>query len=300
MEAFEKARGHVAGAVEGFGRVLPYEGWLAFATSAELIHFEGLPFVPADLVRWNRGIHSAPYVRALKGRRPVILALMDGWHARLFRYLEGALSQVHELGADRFSVDASDVGMSKRPSTTTGVRGLTRTEYSQRMLDEDSKRLRKQSVEAILDMAGDGGGVVIGGTAKAVAAAKADLEEKLDVIEVRELSFASTDAQIAEAAAAAASELTRARQGRLLKLCAESDRGSLGWAPTYRALESGAVDTLLVARPLIESSPDEAERIVRMALAQGAEIEELGDEVGTRLWTDADGVAARLRFNVAA
>ncbi len=298
--SFRGARERIDAAVAGFGRVLPHEGWAAFATDTELVHFEGLPFAPTDLVRWNEGIYTAPYVRALKGRRPVILVLMDGWHARLFRYLEGALSPVLELGADRSAIDASDVGMSKRPATTTGVRGLTRTDYAQRMLDEESKRLRKQSVEAIVDMAGDGGGVVIGGTAKAVAAAKADLEQKLDVVEVSELSFASTEAQIAEAAATAASELTRARQDRLLRICAESNRGSVGWEPTYKALESGAVDTLLVARPLIESSPDEAERIVRMALAQGAEIEELGDDVGTRLWTDADGVAARLRFNVAA
>lgn len=49
-----------------------------------------------------------------------------------------------------------------------------------------------------------------------------------------------------------------------------------------------------------EASPDQAERLVRLALAQGAEVEELGDEVGTRLWAGANGVAARLRFNVAA
>jgi hypothetical protein len=239
-------------------------------------------------------------VRALKGRRPVILALLDGWHAHLFEYLEGALKPVQQLHVDRALDDASDVGMSKRPGTTTGVRGLTRTDYAQRALDEESKRLKKQSVDAILDRAGTSGGVVVGGTAKSVAAVKADLERKVDVVEVRELSFDSSQARLAEAAAKAASELTRARQLRLYEACAESPQhGSLGRVRTRSALESAAVDTLLVARRLIESSPDEAEQIVRMALAQGADVEEVGDEVGERLWLDSEGVAARLRFEPA-
>ena len=78
------------------------------------------------------------------------------------------------------------------------------------------------------------------------------------------------------------------------------DRGSLGWRRTYHALAAGAVDTLLLARALIESAPDDAERLVRLALAQGADVEELGEEIGARLWQEGEGVAARLRFNVAA
>ena len=66
------------------------------------------------------------------------------------------------------------------------------------------------------------------------------------------------------------------------------------------ALKAGAVDTLLVARPLIENNPDDAESLVRLALAQGADVEEIGNDVGVRLWQDAEGVAARLRFKLVA
>jgi hypothetical protein len=297
--AFDSASRHVRSAVEAFGRVLPHDGWAAFATADALLHAEGLSFVPSDLVRWRPGICAAPYVRALKGRRPVILALLDGWHAHLFEYLEGTLTPIQQLHVDRTLDDASDVGMSKRAGTTTGTRGLTRTDYAQRALDEESKRLKKQSVESILARAGVLGGVVVGGTAKPVAAVKADLEKKVAVVEVTELSFNSSLAQLTEATAKAASELTRARQRRLYDACAESPQhGSLGWDRTRSALESGAVDTLLIARGVMESSPDEAEQIVRMALAQGADVEEVGEEVGERLVRDSEGVAARLRFNV--
>ena len=72
----------------------------------------------------------------------------------------------------------------------------------------------------------------------------------------------------------------------------------MGWNETYRALAAGAVDTLLLSRGMIEASPDDAERLVRLALAQGADVEELGGELGGRLAGDADGVAARLRFRM--
>lgn len=313
LDAFEQASKLVTAALGDFGRVLPEEGWSAFATAARLVHTEVLPFAPTELVRWRQGIYTAPYIRKLKSGRPVVLALMDKWHARLFRYQDGGLSLATELVADRSSVDASDVGMSKRASfkssrpgkgatRMTGTGGATATDYAQRMLEEEAKRLRKHIVEAILEMAGEAGGVVLGGTPRASAAVRKDLEEKLEgrIVEVSPLSFDSTDSEVTVLAGSAASELTLLRQARLLEASTETpERGSTGWNRTYRALAAGAVDTLLVSRNLIESSPDDAERLVRLALAQGAEVEELGDELGARLWAEAEGVAARLRFRMA-
>lgn len=313
LEAFDQACKFVASGLGGFGRVLPQEGWSAFATATDLLHSEVLPFAPAELVRWRQGIYAAPYIRTLKSGRPVVLVLMDKWHARLFEFRDGQLSLATEFEADRSSVDASDVGMSKRASfkssrpgkgatRMTGTGGATATDYAQRMLDEEAKRLRKHVVEAILEMAGEAGGVALGGTPKAIAAVRKDLEEKLAgrIVEFPELSFDSTDSEIAAVAARAASELTLLRQARLLEASREiPERGSTGWNRTYRALAAGAVDTLLVSRNLVESSPDDADRLVRLALAQGAEVEELGDELGARLWADAEGLAARLRFRMA-
>ncbi len=301
LASFDRASALIGAALEGFGRVLPFEGWLGFATADELIHAEGLPFTPPELVRWRQGIYIAPYSRALKSARPVVMVVLDGWHARLFEYLDGQMSPAQELSADRFSVDASDVHGSKRATSTTGMRGVTRTEHAQKILDEETKRLRKQVVESIVQMAGDDGGVALCGTPKATAAAKKDLEDKLPgrVVEISEPSFDSTEAELVAGAATAASELTKARQTRLLEVCAQApDRGSFGLERTYDALAAGAVDTLLVARPLIENAPDDAERLVRLALAQGAEVEEIGNDVGARLWQESEGVAARLRFPV--
>ncbi len=302
LAAFDEASTRMMAALDGFGRVLPHQGWSAFATAEGVFHAEGLPFAPPDLVRWRQGLYAAPYIRTLKSVRPVTLVLLDKWHARVFEYKAGQLSEAVELQV-KHSVDEADVGMSKRASATSGRRGGTRTDYTQFMLDEATKRLGRLVVDEVLRRAGDSGGVILGGMPRAIAAVRRELEEELAgrVAEAPELSFHSSDADLAIAAAASASELTGARQAHLLEACTQvPEKGSTGWNRTYRALAAGAVDTLLVARGLIESSPDDAERLVRLALAQGAEVEEVGDELGVRLMAEADGVAARFRFRMAA
>lgn len=301
LPAFEHAVELVGSGLEPYGRVLPHEGWSAFATEERLWHAEGLPFPPRDLVRWRQGIYAAPYVRTLKSRRPVVLAVLQRMHGTLYRYLDGELGPGVEVHAEWPSVEAADVGISKRASAASGVRGVTRTDYAQRTRDENAKRLRKELVQTIEEMAGEDGGAVLGGTQKSVSSVRRELEAKLGdrIVEVSEVSFDSTRDELLKAVRTAASTLTVVRQTGLLDLCAEAgDRASRGWNETYRALAAGAVDTLLVARGLIETAPDDAERLVRLALAQGADVEELGDHLGERLMTEAEGVAARMRFKL--
>lgn len=301
LPAFERALEHLRRELESLGRVLPAEGWAGFATEERLVLAEPLRFAPIEVVRWRQGPYVAPYLRALKGQRPVILAVLTRMHATLYEYLDGELGASVELHAEFPSAEAADVGMSKRASVASGMRGVTRTDYTQRTLEENSKRVRKQVVEMLREMAGESGGVVLGGTPRAISAARADLEPHLGgrIVEAPEVSFDSTRAELVDAVGVAASTLTRGRQARLLDACAGAgDRASRGWNETYRALAAAAVDTLLVARGLIETSPDDAERLVRLALAQGAEVEELGEELGARLMAEVGGVAARLRFKL--
>ena len=301
LSAFDKAVGYMSGGLEDYGRVLPSEGWAAFVTEHGVLHAERLAFRPLEVVRWRQCVYAAPYLRALKARRPVVLAVLTRMHATLYRYLDGELGPGVELHADRPPAESADVGVSKRASVASGVRGVTRTDYTERAVEENAKRLRKRVVQALEEMAGDDGGVVLGGTGRAISAVKKALGPRLEgrVLEAPELSFDSTPPELLGRVAAAASTLTRGRQSSLLDGCADAgDRASRGWNATYRALAVGAVDTLLVARELIESSPDDAERLVRLALAQGADVEELGEDLGERLMRESEGIAARLRFRM--
>ena len=298
LGAFTQASDRVMSGLESFGRVLPHEGWCAFATEERVWLAEALPFRPHEFVRWRLGASLAPYVRSLKIGRPAVLAILTRMHADLYRYDAGELSDVIELHAERLPAEAGDVGISKRASMATGVRGVTRTDYVQRAQDENTRRHRKNLEEAVLEMAGEDGVVVLGGTQKAISAVRKDLDETLPgrIAEEPELAFDTARDDLIAHLRTAVSRLTEERQARFLDGCADPHRGSNGWNGTYRALAAGAVDKMLIARGMIESTPDDAERLVRLALAQGAGVEDVGGGLGDRLMSESGGVAARLRF----
>jgi len=298
VPAFDRAVEWMLTGVESFGRVLPHQGWCAFATEDRLWLAQGLPFQPSEMVRWRLGAAVAPYVRALKEERPVALAVLSGLHASVYRYEHGQLSNPMELHAEWPPAEAGDVGISKRASRASGVRGATKTDYTKRAQDENVRRHHKQLEEALLEMAGENDVVLLGGTQKAIHAVRKDLEETFRgrLAELPEVTYDTPREELITLLRAAASRLTEKRQAELLEACEDPHKGSTGWNETYRALAAGAVDKLLVSRTMVEATPDDAERLVRLALAQGAAVEEVGGELASRLTSQDGGVCARLRF----
>ncbi|MGD8280907.1 MAG: hypothetical protein PVJ80_11225 [Gemmatimonadota bacterium] len=298
LAAFDQAADRIRASLDSFGRILPHEGWCAFATEERLWFAEPLAYRPTELVRWQTGAVAAGAVRALKVGRPAVLAVLSSMQANVYRYENGEFTGPEEIHAESPPAEAGDVGMSKRASTASGMRGATRTDYMRRAQDESVRRHQKDLADTLLTMVGEEGVLVLGGTQKAITALSGALEEELEgrVAEAPDLAFDTKRSELEDRVAGAASELTEARQARLVEVCADPHRGSHGWNETYRALAAGAVDSLLISRGMIEGTPDDAERLVRLALAQGAEIEEVGGAIGERLMAEADGVAARLRF----
>ena len=298
LPGLERAGGWVMDVAAPFGRILPHEGWCAFATADRLVHAASLQFRPRELVRWRQGLYGAPFVRTLKGTRPVVLGVVDRWHAHIYRYRDGQLSQPIELEVEQAVADASDVGVAKRATARSGTRGMTATDYAQRSQTEESRRLRMETADAIEAACGEDGVAVLGGTREAAAALIKELDARMPgrVAEVGELSFDMPRDGLVAHLREAASQLTERRQEELLAKSEDPRYGSGGWNATYRALAAGAVDTLLVARDMISEAPDDAERLVRLALAQGADVEEVGGALGEGLMARHGGVSARLRF----
>lgn len=298
LPAFERAVERVRSGLGSFGRILPYDGWCAFATEERLWYAEPLPYAPHELVRWETGAVLAPAVRALKVGRPAVLAVLSSMHADVYRFEHDELTGPDEVHADWPSAEAADVGVSKRAATATGVRGATRTDYVKRAQDENVRRHQKRLRERLLAEVGTDGVLVLGGTQKAISAMRSQLDDDLPgrIAEAPDLAFDGTREELITRVAQEVSRLTEERQAQLVEACADPHRGTRGWNETYRALAAGAVDTLLISRGMIEDLPDDAERLVRLSIAQGAELEEVGGALGDLLVAEAGGVAARLRF----
>ncbi len=281
---------------------LPHRGWVAFATADQLRYAEGLPAAMPDVVRWEPGIRVAPYVRALKQERPVLVALADSRRARLFEHVDGEMRELDGLRADTYVGDLSDVGMRKSPARSSGQRGETSTDQAQRILEVASERMLKELMGVIEERAGAHGVVVLGGTPEMVRHLAHNLPKRFDgrVSERPSLSVDMSLPQVRDDVRAAAGDLSEREHLRLVTELADAARsgalGSLGPEATDAALAEGRVDLLLLSRAFIREHPDYADRCVGLAFAQGGDVEEVSGEAGARLDREGSGVAARLRF----
>lgn len=301
VEAFDKARARVESRLGRFGAFLPTKGWVGFATEGDLAYAEELPVPMPHLVRWERGLRAAPYVRALKQDRMVVVALIDSRKARVFTYRNGVIGERADLLANLAIDDFGETAVSKRASGHSGTRGQTGTDAANRALDVSAGRLQARVVEVLRDLAGTDGFVVVGGTAEAESAVEHQLESISDrVIRRGSLHLGMTESEVRSVVEEAASALSAQRQTGLLEtvfdLARSGGRGSLGVEPTEEALRAAKVDTLLLTRGFRSAHPDLADHFVGTAFEQGAEVEELSGESAARLNDEADGVAARLRY----
>lgn len=257
-----------------------------------------------DLVRWEKGIRVAPYVRALKQQRSVILVLVDSRRARVFRYLDGEVTEPADLRADTFMGDLSDIGQPKRATNRSGVRGKTSTDAAQTFLAVGEERMLKELMDVVAEKVGDHGFLVVGGTPQAVSAAMKKLPNGIRdrTLERASLHVDMKEDAVREAAEEAASELTQQLQhahlGDLLDRARSGGLGCLGMEETIRALVERRVGLLLLSRNLIRDAPDVADRAVGTAFEQNAEVEELSGAAADELDAAGEGIGAVLRFKL--
>jgi len=302
-DAFEASwslvEGHLRARVDGLPGA---RGWVAFATSEELWHADGVPASMPDLVRWQRGIHVAPYIRALKQERPVTVVLVDARRARVFHQAEGAITEHEGLLADTYVGDLTDVGMRKSSARASGMRGETSTDQAQRLLEVAGERMRKEVAALVVERAGNDGIVVVGGPTESVKKLAALLPRSLDgrVAERPRLHLDMSAAELREEIRGAAGDLSEAGHRALVREVADAARaggkGALGKDDTLKALHAHQVETLLVSRSFLHDHPAVADLAVGLAFSQGGDAVEVSGEAGELLDREADGVGARLRF----
>ena len=288
---FDQAASYLDQPSPSLGGTWGAPGWVAFLTTDGLRYSADLPVHPSTLAVWRDGPVIAPYLRALKQQRAVVVALVDSRSARLFRYEIGKLTELTSVlmtTPDESNADASDA------------------DHAQRRRLASFHRLATVLTARLLEAAGDDGWVLIGGTMRwaqlagdalpAPLAARAMVSRTLD----HDASLSAV-----EAAAKRAATSLRARYGRdlvhrLIEQAGAGGRSAVGIPAVQRALRASAVDLLVVSPTFVRAGRyvGMGEEAVRAAIAQGAEVEVLSGEAAEQLDELTEGIAARLRFAI--
>jgi hypothetical protein len=301
-EAFESCVRHLDDAMSAISGAVGAPGWLAFITASGIRYAASQPVPLPDAVEWCRGARIARYLRVLKEETQVLVAVVDSRKAAVSRYRHGRLESLRQLHAHHPVGDVPHMGDAPRNRFHPGTRGRTGTEAAANAAAAGRKRLMHELGELMAEQAGSDGWVLIGGTPKAAMEGYAALPRSLDgrAVLSHGLGITASAHQIATAAAATGSALRRARDeelvGAVLERCGGHGKAVAGVLATREAMRAGAVHEVLLTSAFIDRQPDEAEDVVRAAMAQRARVALVSGNGATLLDTKAEGVGALLRF----
>jgi Bacterial archaeo-eukaryotic release factor family 10 len=279
-------------------------GWVAFIVAGRLREAHHLLTPVPTLAVWGMGLCIAPYMRALKETRPVVVAVADGRKVRLHLYCVGQLDRVETVRAHHVIDRPSHMGTPPMQGFHTGTHGSAGRDTAQRSLLAGRDRMLAEASEGIQRLAGSDGWIVLGGIPRVIARLAHQLSAVAPrrLLELATLDVHASEAQIAEAARSGASALRNAADARrlaeIVDLAEAGGPGAIGVAATEKALEQSCVHELYLTHRYLEDFPPEAEDAVRAALDQDALVEEVSGEAAG--WLDEQGgVAAHLRYRVA-
>ena len=282
---------------------LPSPGWVGFIANGKVHDAEQLPVPMPTMAIWSTGMCIAPYIRALKETRPVILAVVDKRVARIYRYRIGKLELLATIHAHAIIAAPAHMGDTPRQSFHPGVRGSTARDTAQRAHAAGTERMLREAEVVAAGHATLDSAIMVGGSSRVAAQFRQALGRSVSdrVLHLESLHANATDAEIISAARVGASALRNAADLRRVAEIIGADVGSgvaaLGPAATRRALERRTVRELYVSGRFLEDHMADAEDAVRQALDQGATVEQVSGEAAARL--DAHGgLAGRLRYPV--
>ncbi|HEY9227738.1 MAG TPA: hypothetical protein VIP11_13870, partial [Gemmatimonadaceae bacterium] len=123
-EQFERCVRLLDGELAAFGATgIGTPGWVAFITSGGTREAHHVPVPMPTLAVWSTGACVAPYVRALKETRPVIVVVADARRVDLHCHRFGALVRLETLRAHHAVDRPSHMAAPPRGGFHTGTRG---------------------------------------------------------------------------------------------------------------------------------------------------------------------------------
>jgi hypothetical protein len=303
-EAFEQCVRILEKELEAFEENVPMPGWAAFIAADRVHEASLLPVVMPTQAVWSTGASVAPYMRALKEVRPVVVVHVDSTRAAVHRYYLGKLEHVTTLRAYHTVMKPSHMGDAPRVGFHGGTRGDTGHDEAQRSLLAGTKRMLADAAERALHVADPDGWIVTGGIPQVSLHLAGMLASRAPdrVMHDDSLDIHASRAELAAAARAGASKLRNAmdtaRVSEILDGCNATGLGAMGPVATRETLDQRRVRELYLTHHYLENHAADAEAAVRSAIDQGALIEEVSGTAAEQL--DAHGgMAARLRYRLA-
>jgi hypothetical protein len=303
-EQFERCVSLLEKTLEPYTRGLPSPGWAGFITDGIVDDAERLPVPMPTMAVWSTGICVAPYIRALKVTRPVIVAVADSRATRVYRFRAGVLTLLDRIHAHA-TIDApAHMGDAPRRGFHAGVRGETARDAAQRAHAAGTDRMLKEAELAIAKHASVDGGIIVGGAPRVARRLQRMVVASIShrVLQLETLHADASEALIAKAAASGASILRNDEDLRhvseIIAAHARRNGATLGPEATRAALEQRAVRELYMTRLYLETHRTDAEDAVRLALDQDVTVEQVSGAAADRL-DEHGGIAARLRYHSA-
>ncbi len=299
-EALERCRLLLEEELEQIAAAIRAPGWVGFATVDGVQLSGGIPVPMPTEVRWQRGIWIAPYIRALKQDTPVLVAVLDGRSAIIYRYLGGRLERLEKLHAILHGGHADHLGAPQQRFHTP-TRGATASELADHARLHARDVLAREVAERLVHLVDPAGGLVVGGIPEAMHAVLRQLPPAVRerTLPLPELTLTDTDAELTRAAGRAASALRNRRDQtavqRLVDAAAAGQRATVGVPESLEALAMGEGRELFVTPDFLAQHAAEAEQAIEQAFDQDAAVEVVSGEAAAAL--DAEGgLGLLLRF----
>jgi hypothetical protein len=301
-EELEQCLRRLDEALAAFPASIGAPGWAAFIAADRVHEASSLPVPMPTQAVWSTGACVAPYFRALKELRPVVLAIADATRADVYRYDVGTLDHVETVRAHHTVRAPQHMGDRPRMGYHPGVRGTAGRDEAQRSLLAGTHRMLTQAAERVKQVAGADAWIVTGGIPEVAQHLADRLAEFAGYRALTvPLDIHATDAELTMAAHAAASTLRNAsdaaRIAEIVDIGEASGLGALGPAATRETLQQGRVRELYITHQYLADHAAEAEAAVRSAIDQSASVEEVSGIAAARLDTHG-GMAARLRYRL--
>lgn len=281
-------------------------GVLAIVAPHEVLFSTPIDTAVPNGATWQTGIHVAPLLKEVSLGVDAAVLVVDARNAHLYRFTPPRhLEQLETLAAD-VEMDVERHLGGGNAKFHAGTRGGTAAEEIDRQQMAARDRLFHDAMVRAVEVAGRDGWLVLGGNARAVAAARAVVPRTLEArtLMADGLDMHSTPFEIAQAVAAVTLEHEETRDTELVRGIID-DHGSRGRAvagvrATRAMLDREGVADLILSERFVELFPTDTDDMVRHAFSQGAQVREVHGLAAQEIDQRAEGVVARLRYAIAA